>query len=84
MNELSLFSGAGLGILGGKLLGWTTIGYVEHEKYCQKVLKQRIADGILDAAPIFGDIKKFLSEGYAGAYTGMVDVLQWRRKHGVS
>lgn len=62
-------------MLGSKLLRWTTIGYVEYEPYCQKVLKQRIADGILDAAPIFGDIRKFISEGYADAYQGMVDVV---------
>jgi len=61
--------------LGSKILGWETVGYVEYEKYCQEIIKQRIADGILDAAPIFGDIRKFLSEGYAGAYQGMVDVV---------
>src|SRR3990167_6000883 len=75
MRELSLFSGAGGGLLGSKLLGWTCVGYVENNEYCQKVLKQRIADGILDAAPIFGDIRKFISEGYADAYQGMVDVV---------
>lgn len=75
MTELSLFSGAGGGLLGSKLLGWKTIGYVEYEEYCQKILKQRIADGILDAAPIFGDIRKFISEGYADAYQGMVDIV---------
>ena len=75
MNELSLFTGAGGGVLGSKILGWKTIGYVEYEKYCQEVIKQRIADGILDAAPIFGDIRKFISEGYADAYQGMVDVV---------
>ena len=75
MRELSLFSGAGGGLLGSKLLGWTCVGYVENNEYCQKVLKQRIADGILDAAPIFGDIRKFISEGYARSYQGMVDVV---------
>jgi DNA (cytosine-5)-methyltransferase 1 len=75
VRELSLFSGAGGGLLGSKILGWTTVGYVEYEPYCQKVLRQRIADGILDAAPIFGDIRKFLSEGYADAYQGMVDIV---------
>jgi DNA (cytosine-5)-methyltransferase 1 len=75
MNELSLFTGAGGGLLGTKLLGWKAIGYVEKETYCQKVIRQRIADGILDAAPIFGDIRKFISEGYAASYTGMVDVI---------
>jgi DNA (cytosine-5)-methyltransferase 1 len=75
LNELSLFTGAGGGLLGTKLLGWKAIGYVEKEPYCQKVIRQRIADGILDAAPIFGDIRKFISEGYAAAYTGLVDVV---------
>ena len=76
MRELSLFSGAGGGLLASKyLLGWETIGYVEYEEYCQKVLKQRIADGLLDAAPIFGDIRAFISEGYAEQYRGMVDVI---------
>ena len=75
VNELSLFSGAGGGLLGTKQLGWRAVGYVEYEKYCQKALKQRIADGLLDAAPIFGDINRFLAEGYADAYQGMVDVI---------
>lgn len=75
MNELSLFSGAGGGLLGSKILGWRTIGMVEYDPYCQKILKQRIADGILDAAPIFGDIRRFIDEGYAEPYRGRVDVL---------
>lgn len=75
LNELSLFTGAGGGLLGTKLLGWKAIGYVEKETYCQKVIRQRIADGILDAAPIFGDIRKFISDGYAASYTGLVDVV---------
>lgn len=74
MRELSLFSGAGGGLLASKhLLGWTTVGYVEIEEYPQKVVAQRIKDGLLDAAPIFGDIKRFISEGYAESYKGMVD-----------
>lgn len=75
MRELSLFTGAGGGVLGSKLLGWTTCGYVEINDYCQKVIAQRIKDGHLDEAPIFGDIRAFISEGYAGAYQGMVDVV---------
>ncbi len=51
------------------------MGYVEYEKYCQKLLKQRIKDGLLDVAPIFGDIRKFNSEGYAESYQGLVDVI---------
>jgi len=75
MNELSLFTGAGGGVLASKLLGWTTVGYVEIDDYCQRVLQARIKDGIFDDAPIFGDIKAFISEGYAGSYQGMVDVV---------
>jgi len=76
MNELSLFSGAGGGLLASKyFLNHRIIGYVEYEEYCQKVLKQRINDGLLDAAPIFGDIRKFISEGYADQYKGKVDVV---------
>lgn len=75
MKELSLFSGAGGGLLGSKLLGWETIGYVEFNDYCQRVLKQRIKDGIFEKAPIFGDIRTFISEGYAESYKGMADVI---------
>ena len=75
MRELSLFSGAGGGLLGTKILGWRTIGYVEIEDYCQRVIKQRIEDGIFDNAPIFSDIRTFNSEGYAEQYKGVVDVI---------
>jgi DNA (cytosine-5)-methyltransferase 1 len=59
MRELHLFAGAGGGILGGHLLGHTTVAAVEIEPYCQSVLKQRQADGILPGFPIFGDIRNF-------------------------
>lgn len=75
MTELSLFTGAGGGVLASRMLGWSTIGYVEYDPYCQAVIRQRIADGLLDAAPIFGDIRRFVSDGYAEAYSGMVDVV---------
>ena len=75
LRELSLFSGAGGGLLGSRLLGWKTVGYVEWDKYCQQVLEARIRDGYLDEAPIFGDIRQFIEEGYAEAYAGHVDVI---------
>lgn len=76
MNELSLFTGAGGGLLGTHhLLGWRTIGMVEIDDYCQKVLRQRQRDGLLDDCPIFGDIRAFIREGYAERYRGMVDVI---------
>ena len=75
MKELSLFSGAGGGVLGTQLLGWETIGYVEYNEYCQRVIRQRIEDEYLDEAPIFSDVNAFISEGYADAYKGMVGVV---------
>jgi len=75
MRELSLFTGSGGGVLGTTLLGWEHIGYVEWDKYCQRVIRQRIIDGSLDEAPIFSDIRAFIRDGYAASYTGMVDVV---------
>ena len=76
MNELSLFSGGGGGLIATKhLLNWKTIGYVEFDDYPQKVIAQRINDGLLDNAPIYGDIRTFISDGYAERYQGMVDVI---------
>jgi DNA (cytosine-5)-methyltransferase 1 len=75
MNELSLFSGAGGGLLGTKLLGFRCVGYVENDAYCQAVLKARIQDGVLDDAPIFGDIRDFLRSGAAECYRGVADVV---------
>jgi DNA (cytosine-5)-methyltransferase 1 len=75
MNELSLFTGAGGGVWASKLLGHRIIGYVENNEYRQRVIAQRIRDGLFDEAPIFGDIKAFNSEGYAEAYSGLVDIV---------
>ncbi len=75
MKELSLFSGAGGGLLGTHLLGWRPVGYVEWNDYCQRIIAARIKDGILPDAPIFGDIHAFNREGYAASYQGLVDVV---------
>lgn len=74
MKELSLFTGAGGGLLGTKLLGWDPIGYVEWNRYAQHILRRRIADGHLPDAPIFGDIREF-NTTYAREYFGLVDVV---------
>jgi len=71
MRELHLFAGAGGGILGGMLLGHTTVAAVEIEPYCQEVLRARQRDGILPEFPIFGDIREFDGRPWRGA----VDVL---------
>ena len=67
MNELALFAGAGGGILGGKLLGWNTIGAVEIEEYPRKVLLQRQLDGLLGKFPIWDDIRTFDGRPWKGA-----------------
>jgi len=66
MNELHLFAGAGGGILGGILLGHTTVCAVEIELYCRKVLLQRQRDGILPKFPIWDDVKTFDGKPWAG------------------
>ena len=75
MDYLSLFSGAAGGDLGLQhLLGWRCRGYVEWDKYCCRVLEQRIKDGLLSDAPIFcSDIRQWIANGYAASYTGLVD-----------
>lgn len=75
MRELSLFTGAGGGLLGTKLLGWEHIGYVEWNEYCQQVLAARIRDGYLPAAPIFTDVREFVQSGAAAQYRGLTDVV---------
>lgn len=75
MNELSLFSGGGGGLLATLLLGWRPVGYVEWDDYCQRIIAARIRDGYLPAAPIFGDVRAFIRDGYAASYSGLVDVV---------
>jgi DNA (cytosine-5)-methyltransferase 1 len=75
VRELSLFTGAGGGLLGTKLLGWTHVGYVEWNEYCQRVIAARIADGYLDRAPIFTDVREFAQSGAAEQYRGIADVV---------
>jgi DNA (cytosine-5)-methyltransferase 1 len=66
LNELALFAGGGGGLLGGKLLGWRTVCYVEHDRYCVDVLKARIRDGYLDDGPIWDDVRTFDGRPWAG------------------
>ena len=66
LREISLFSGAGGGVLAAKVLGWETVAYVEWEKYPQKVLAARQKDGLIDEAPVFGDVREFDGTPYKG------------------
>ncbi|EPF6351342.1 DNA cytosine methyltransferase [Acinetobacter baumannii] len=71
MNELSLFAGAGGGILASYLLGWRTVCAVERDAYAAQVLAQRQNDGILEAFPIWSDITTFDGK----PWQGIVDVI---------
>ena len=67
MNELSLFTGIGGGLLGSKLLGWNTRCAVEIDPYCRKILLARQRDGVLDRFPIWDDIKTFDGRPWRGS-----------------
>lgn len=71
MRELALFAGAGGGILGGLLLGWSTVCAVEIDPYCRRVLLARQRDGILPPFPIWDDVRTF----DAHPWRGSVDVV---------
>lgn len=73
MNGLSLCSGIGGIDLGLKLAipEYRTVCYVEKETFCQDILLARMADGVLDRAPIWDDLKCF--DG--GAWRGLIDVV---------
>ena len=71
-NELALFAGVGGGLLATKwMLRWRTVCYVEWEQYCIDVLTQRIADGLLDDAPIWDDARTF----NGAPWRGCVDII---------
>ena len=71
LNELSLFAGAGGGILGGKLLGWKTVCAVEWEPYPASVLCSRQNEEILSPFPIWDDVQTFDGK----PWRGIVDVV---------
>jgi len=71
MNELALFAGAGGGILGGKLLGWTTVCAVEIDEFARRVLLHRQQLGHLPRFPIWDDICTFDGK----PWRGLVDVV---------
>ena len=73
LNTLDLFSGYGGFQLGLRLAGIPirTVCYVEWDKYCQQVIRQRQIDGFLDDAPVWDDIKSFDGR----PWRGRVDIL---------
>lgn len=71
MNELSLFSGVGGGLLASRLLGWRTVCAVELDGYRRECLIARQNDGSLEPCPIWDDITTF--DGLR--WRGRVDVV---------
>ena len=67
MNELSLFAGAGGGILASALLGMRTVCAVERDAYAASVLIARQNDGTLPAFPIWDDVCTFDGRHWRGA-----------------
>lgn len=59
MNELSLFTGVGGGLLGSVLLGHNIVCAVERDAFCLEVLMQRQNERILPCFPIWDDICSF-------------------------
>ena len=59
LRHLSLFTGFGgfeLGLRAARI-PFKTIGYVEIDRYCQRIIRARVSDGILDWAPILTDVR---------------------------
>jgi DNA (cytosine-5)-methyltransferase 1 len=71
MNELSLFAGAGGGILAGSLLGWRTVCAVELDPFASSVLCARQNEGCLTPFPIWDDVRTFDGK----PWRGIVDVI---------
>ena len=63
MNGLDLFSG--IGGISLALKDWVRpIAYCEIDTYCQGVLLSRMADGLLDKAPIWDDVSTLRAEPF--------------------
>ena len=68
LNVMDICTGIGGFSLALKHLvgGFQTVCYVEWDKYCQQVIQQRITDGYLDDAPIWGDLREFDGQPWRG------------------
>jgi DNA (cytosine-5)-methyltransferase 1 len=64
MTHGSLFSGIGGFDFAAEAAGFTNIFAVENNKYCQSILKKNFSE-----IEIYGDIKEFTGEVYAGSIT---------------
>ena len=71
MNELALFAGSGLGLVGSRLLNHKVICAVEQDPFCQQILMARQEDGSLPPFPIWDDARTFKGKDWRG----LVDVI---------
>lgn len=60
MKALHLFAGAGGSVLASRLLGWTSVGCVEWDPYCRRVLRAR------GERVVGSDIRQFKATGLVG------------------
>lgn len=60
MRALHLFAGAGGSVLASRLLGWTSVGCVEWDPYCRRVLRAR------GERVVGSDIRQFKATGLVG------------------
>ena len=73
LREISLFTGAGGGILAADILGWQTICAVEREVTTIATLVRRQNEGLIPSFPIWNDITTFDGcpwRGYADVVSG--------------
>ena len=68
IREFHLFAGIGGGIYGGELLGHKCCAGVEINEFCQKVLRQRQADGWMNPFEIYGDLRKLNGKKFKGTF----------------
>jgi DNA (cytosine-5)-methyltransferase 1 len=67
LRSLHLFAGAGGGLLWDLLLGHRPVCAVEIDPYCQRILRQRQADGWLPWFPIWDDVRDFDGKPWRGS-----------------
>lgn len=67
LNGLDICAGSGIGSATFEALGLCkTVCYVEINDYCQRLLQQRMADGWINDAPIWDDLRTFDGREWAG------------------
>ena len=67
LQAIDVCAGSGIGSLAFEAIGLCrTVCYVEKDEYCQRLIRQRIADGVLSDAPIWDDLKTFDGRPWRG------------------